>query len=132
MAEKIKPVEIIGVDAETVEKDDAFPKAYAFYINLSEKPEDIWQRYFEVEWRQALYTMKKEITVIEDKLRLVFGEGENIEGQVRFARQLVEKTNERIRKHNQQIELEEKQELAKQEEIEKKKEEIRKRLREMG
>lgn len=131
MAKELKRVEIVSVDTETVEKDDAFPKAYAFYIKLSGDPEHMWQRYFEDEWEHAFYTMKREIRVVGDKLRLVFGEGENIQSYVKFARQLVERTNERIARHNQQMELEEKRELVKQEEIEKKKEEIRKKLREL-
>lgn len=131
MAEKLKPVEIIGVDTETVEKDEAFPEAYAFYIKLSGEPEPLWGRYFEDEWKNALYLMKREIRVVGDKLCLVFGYGDNIQSHVEFARQLVEGTNKRIEKHNQQMELEEKRELAKQEEIRRKEEEIRKKLREL-
>jgi len=131
MAKELKRVEIVSVDKDTVEKDSAFPKAYAFYINLSDKPDTLWVRYFEDEWEHALYSPKREIKVIGDKLRLIFGLGEDIAHYEKVARQLVERTNKRVERHIQKVEQEEKRELAKQEEIEKEKDEIRKKLREL-
>jgi len=122
-----KRIEITEVDKFTVEKDEAFPEAYAFYIKLSDKPDPLWVRYFEDEFKNALYLMKREIRVIGDKLRLVFGYGDNIQSHVKFAQQLVEGTNKRIEEHYRRVEQEEKRELVEQEEIEKKKEEIRKK-----
>ena len=87
MAEELKRVEIVGADRDTVEKDSAFPEAYAFYINLSDKPDPLWGRYFEDEWEHALYSPKREIRVVGDKLRLVAGYGNNIESHVKSARQ---------------------------------------------
>jgi predicted RNA-binding protein with PIN domain len=131
MDRKSKFIEIVSVDRDTVEKDEAFPEAYAFYINLSDKPDSLWERYFEDERQHAFYSMKREIKVVGDKLRLVFGYGDNIESHVKFARQLVEGTNKRIEEHYRRAEQEEKRELAIQEEIEGKKEEIRKKLGEL-
>lgn len=133
MAGKLKPVEVISINTEVVEKDDAFPEAYAFYIKLSDKPDLLWERYFEDEWNNAFYSVKREISVVGDKLRLVFGYSDNIESHVKFARQLVERTNKRIEEHYRRAELKETREPAKQEDedIERKKEEIRKKLREL-
>ena len=128
MAEKSKLVEIIGVDSETVEKDTAFPEAYAFYIKLSDKPDPLWEKYL-LEWDKALYSMRREMKVIGDKLRVVFVYGDDIQNCVKYAKQLVRIINERVKEHNKKVELQEKKELAKQELSHKKEDEIREKLR---
>ena len=128
MAEKSKPVEIIGVDSETVEKDGAFPEAYAFYIKLSDKPDPLWEKYL-LEWDKALYSMRREMKVIGDKLRVVFVYGDDIQNCVKYAKQLVRIINDRVKEHNKQVELQEKKEMAKQELSHKKENEIREKLR---
>ncbi len=130
MFEKSKPVEIIGVDSETLEKDLAFPEAYAFYIRLSDEPDALWQRYL-AEWKDALNSMKRGISVEGNKLRLVFVYGDNIESCVKYATGLVKMINERVVKHNRQVELEEKKYMAEQEVDRKKEEELRGKLREL-
>jgi len=42
MTKELRRVEIASVDRDAIEKDNAFPKAYAFYINLFDKPESLW------------------------------------------------------------------------------------------
>ena len=128
MTEKSKPVEIIGVDSETVEKDTAFPEAYAFYIKLSDKPDPLWEKYL-LEWDKALYSMRREMKVIGDKLRVVFVYGDDIQNCVKYAKQLVRIINDRVKEHNKQVELQEKKEMAKQELSHKKEDEIREKLR---
>jgi len=127
---KSKPVEITSVDIDTIEKDEEFPDAYAFYIKLSDKPDRLWETYFAA-WDKALSTMKRKISVVGDKLRLVFTYGDDIQNYVKFARGIVENTNERIKEHNRKVELVEKEDLAKQEESRRKEEEIRQTLREL-
>ena len=130
MTERSRPVEIIGVDTDTVEKDTTFPKAYAFYIQLSGKPDSVWERYLG-QWKNALYQMKREIIVIDDKLRLVFEYGENLRNYVKYAKFLVKWVNERVEEHNRQLELKEKKAKAEQDTDQKKEEEIRRKLREL-
>ncbi|MBA7649085.1 hypothetical protein ES703_56879 [subsurface metagenome] len=130
MDRKSKPVEITSVDIDTIEKDEEFPDAYAFYIKLSDKPDLLWETYF-AEWDKALSTMKRKISVVGDKLRLVFAYGDDIQNYVKFARGIVENTNERIKEHNRKVKLVEKEDLAKQEESRRKEEEIRQTLREL-
>ncbi len=127
---KSKPVEIIGVDTETVEKDVAFPEAYAFYIKLSNGPDSVWEKYL-AEWQNALYSMRKEIRVEGDRLRLVFVYGDNIESYIRYVAQLIRKINERVGEHNKRVELAEKREMAQQEASRDNEDEIRKKLREL-
>jgi len=128
MAEKSKLIEIIGVDSETVEKDGAFPEAYAFYIKLSDKPDPLWERYL-LEWEKALRSMRREMRVIGNKLRVVFVYGDDIQNCVKYAKQLVRIINERVKEHNKQVELQKKKELTKQEASQKKEDEIREKLR---
>ena len=128
MTEKSKLVEIIGVDSETVEKDTAFPEAYAFYIKLSDKPDPLWEKYL-LEWDKALYSMRREMKVIGDKLRVVFVYGDDIQNCVKYAKQLVRIINDRVKEHNKKVELQEKKELTKQELSHKKEDEIREKLR---
>ena len=124
MTEKSKLVEIIGVDSETVEKDGAFPEAYAFYIKLSDKPDPLWEKYL-LEWDKALHSMRREMKVIGDKLRVVFVYGDDIQNCVKYAKQLVRIINDRVKEHNKKVELQEKKEMAKQELSHKKEDEIR-------
>ena len=130
MTEKSKLVEIIGVDSETVEKDGAFPEAYAFYIKLSDKPDPLWEKYL-LEWDKALYSMRREMKVIGDQLRVVFVYGDDIQNCVKYAKQLVRIINERVKEHNKKVELQEKKEMAKQELSHKKEDEIRGKLRDL-
>ena len=127
---KSKPVEIIGIDTDTVENDMTFPEAYAFYIRLSNAPDPVWEKYL-AEWQNALTSMKKEIRVQGDRLRLVFVYGDNIESYVRYVAQLIKKINERVKEHNKRVELAEIRELAQQEASQDKEDEIRKKLRKL-
>ncbi len=130
MTEKSKLVEIIGVDSETVEKDTAFPEAYAFYIKLSDKPDPLWEKYL-LEWDKALYSMRREMKIIGDKLRVVFVYGDDIQNCVKYAKELVRLINDRVKEHNKQVELQEKKEMAKQELSHKKEDEIQEKLRDL-
>lgn len=129
---KIKTIEIINVDTETVRKDASFPAAFAFYIKLSGRPDRQWVEIFKHEWGKSKYLMKRDISVIGDRLRLVSGEGDNIQNHVALARDLVKRTNERVEEDNRRIELMEKRKRDWREETEKKKEEIRRKLREIS
>ena len=111
MDRESKPVDILGADTETLEKDSAFPNAYAFYVRLSDEPDAVWQRYL-AEWRNALYTMQREITVVGNRLRLVFVYGDDIQSCANYAAHLVELINKRIEEYNIQVDLQEKREMT--------------------
>jgi len=128
IAEKAKLVEITGVDSETVEKDGTFRDAYAFYIKLSDKPNPLWERYL-LEWKKALYSMQREITVVGNKLRVVFVYGDDVQNCVKYTKQLVKMINERVKEHNKRVELQEKKEMTKQEVSQRREDDIREKLR---
>jgi len=129
MVKKVATIDIVEIDTETVEKDDSFPTAYAFYIKLSGRPERQWVDIFNFEWKRSFYLMKGEISVVGDKLRLISGAEDNIQNHIAFARDLMRKTNERVEEDNRRIELMEKRKRGAGDEIERGKEEIRRKLK---
>ena len=131
MATKSKPVEIIDIDTDTVEKDDAFPDAYAFYIQLSDEPDPVWERYL-AKWENALSHKKRGIRVEGDRLRLVFTYGANIQSYAKYVAHLVKITNQRVEEHNKQVESDEIKGMTEQETDRKKGDEIRKQLRQLA
>ena len=130
MGNKSQPVEIIGVDADKLEKDGTFPDAFAFYVKLSDEPDNVWRSYL-AKWNDALHAMQRNIDVVGDRLRLVFVYGDNTQDYVKYATRLVKMVNERLVEHNRKVDLLEKKELKKQEESRRKEEEIRQQLRQL-
>lgn len=96
MARNRQPIGIIEINTDIVEKDRAFPNAYAFFITLSDKPDPLWKKYFKDEWKNSAYEMKREIKVTGNKLRVIFAQSDNIREHAKFAQKLVETTNQRI------------------------------------
>lgn len=127
MSNRSKPIEVIGIDNVTLEKDMVFQEGYAFFVKLSDEPDPLWRKYL-LEWKNALHSMNREIRVEGDKLRLVFAYGDNIQNYVKYVTLLIKMINERIEKHNKQVELEEKRKMVKQEFNQLKEDEIRKQL----
>ncbi|MHA2069219.1 MAG: OB-fold protein, partial [Candidatus Thorarchaeota archaeon] len=130
MAEKSKPVEIISIDTETLDKDYAFPEAYAFYVRLSVEPDTVWKSYLG-KWEKALFNKSREIRVAGDKLRLVCTYDDNIENYIEHAKYLVKWVNERVEEYNKRVELQQKTEMTEQETERKKEYGILKKLKEL-
>lgn len=130
MFNKSQPVEIIAVDTDTVEKNETFPEAYAFYIKLSDEPDNVWRSYL-AKWNNALDVMQRKVEVVGDRLRLVFVYGDNIQGYAQYVAQLVKMVNERIMEYNKKADSLEKTGLEKQEASRRKEEEIRQQLRQL-
>ena len=70
MLNKFQPVEIIGVDTDTLEKDKTLPQAYAFYIKLSDEPDNVWRSYL-AKWNSALNAKQRKIEVVGEVLILI-------------------------------------------------------------
>ena len=96
MARKTKTIGVIEINTDQVEKDRSFKNAYVFCIKLSDEPDSLWKKYFQEEWKNSPYEMKREIRVIGNELRVLFIYGENVREHAKFAQQLVETTNRRI------------------------------------
>ncbi len=108
-----QPVEIVGVDSDKLEKDETFPDAYAFYITLSGRPDFVWQSHL-AKWDSALERQHRKITVENNKLRLVFIYGDNLQLFADYASSLVDWVNERVAEHNQKTASLEQERLRKQ------------------
>ncbi len=130
MLNESQPVEIIGVDTDTLEKDETFPEAYAFYIKLSDEPDNAWRSYL-AKWNNALDAMHRKIDVVGDRLRFMFIYGDNIQNCAKYAATLVKMVNERVMEYNKKVDSLKKVELQKQEENRRKEEEIRQQLRQL-
>jgi len=130
MLNKSQPIEIIGVDAATLEKDETFPEAYAFYVKLSDEPDNVWRGYL-AKWNKALNAMQRKIDVVGDRLRLVFVYGDNIQNYDKYTAELVKWVNKRVMDYNKKVDSLEKMELGKQEESRRKEEEIQQKLRQL-
>ena len=123
-------VEIIAVDTDIVEKAKTSPEAYAFYIKLSDEPDNVWRSYL-AKWDNALKVSQRKVEVVGDRLRLVFVYGDNIQGYARHVAQIVKWINERITEYNKKREALEKIELGQQQQSRSKEEEIRQQLRQL-
>jgi hypothetical protein len=105
----VEKVTIKAVDLDRVEKDDSFPKAYAFYIALSETPEPIWVELFMSRYESTFTSLKREMTIQGSHVRVVTAPEEE-ENHVRFLRQVVDETNKDVDEYNRKLARQEEQE----------------------
>lgn len=123
-------VEIIAVDTDIVEKAETSPEAYAFYIKLSDEPDNVWRSYL-AKWDNALKVSQRKVEVVGDRLRLVFIYGDNVQRYAQYVAQIVKWINERITEYNKKREALEKIALGQQQQSRSKEEEIRQQLRQL-
>ncbi len=97
-----RKIDIAGVDADSVEKDDSFPAALAFQIKLSDVPDNIWQEIFVSEYEQSWFNLKREVTLHGDRIRVVTAPGEE-EKHIDFVKRLVSQTNDRAEEYNREV-----------------------------
>lgn len=102
----IEKVKIEKVDSERVEKDDAFPKAFAFYIVLTETPHPIWVELFMSRYEGTFYNLKRGMTIQGCQIRVVTAPGEEA-SHVEFFRRIIEQTNQALDEYNRQLAEEE-------------------------
>lgn len=98
----IEKVTIERVDSERVEKDDAFPKAYAFYLVLSATPHPIWVELFISRYEGTFYNLKREMSIQGREIRVVTAPDEEAQ-HVQFLRRLVDETNRAVDEHNTEL-----------------------------
>jgi hypothetical protein len=104
----VKKITINGVDTDHIEKDESFPKAYAFYVALSETPEQIWVEFFMSRYEGMFTSLKREMTIQGSRVRVVTAPGEEGE-HVRFLRQVVDETNKDVDEYNKKLARQEQQ-----------------------
>ena len=102
MVDEIRKVTITKIDSDSVETDDSFPLGLAFHVYLSEVPDSVWRELFFSEYEQTWYSLKREMTVSGDKIRVVTAPGEE-QGHVDFVKRLVEQTNKQVDMYNAEV-----------------------------
>lgn len=131
MEQEIEKVNVEEIEKQNIEKDDSFPAALAFYIKLDTTPKHEWTEVFENEWKHGLYSMKRKMTIVGDKLRVVVGGEGEVMGAVDFAKTLIERTNNAIDRYNGQIKQKNAIEAEQQKKIDKEKRKIQETLGKM-
>jgi len=128
MAYPAQRIEITGIDVNSVEKDPSFATAYAFYMQLSETPNEAWTLAFSEEWKAIIAARKLQLDVVGDRLRCIVSEGDDLRRVVEFAYEFVERINQRVPYYSAQLEERERREQAYQREVEERIAQIRARL----
>ncbi|MCL6475959.1 MAG: hypothetical protein K6U75_13015 [Firmicutes bacterium] len=128
MAYPAQRIEITGIDVNSVEKDPSFATAYAFYMQLSETPNEAWTLAFSEEWKAIIAARKLQLDVVGDRLRCIVSEGDDLRRVVQFAAEFVERINQRVPYYCAQLEERERREQAYQREVEERIAQIRARL----
>ncbi len=128
MAYPAQRIEITGIDVNSVEKDPSFATAYAFYMQLSETPNEAWTLAFSEEWKAIIAARKLQLDVVGDRLRCIVSEGDDLRRVVQFAVEFVERINQRVPYYCAQLEERERREQAYQREVQERIAQIRVRL----
>jgi hypothetical protein len=128
MAYPAQRIEITGIDVNSVEKDPSFATAYAFYMQLSETPNEAWTLAFSEEWKAIIAARKLQLDVVGDRLRCIISEGDDLRRVIQFAYEFVERINQRVPNYCAQLAERERREQAYQREVEERIAHIRARL----
>lgn len=72
MPDRIATADIVALDPDTLEVDDAFPDAYGFYIRLSTDPGIEWAAEFEAAYDALPYPGKPPIVFRGDTLAVFY------------------------------------------------------------
>lgn len=128
MAYPAQRIEITGIDVNSVEKDPSFATAYAFYMQLSDTPNEAWTLAFSEEWKAIIAARKLQLDVVGDRLRCIVSEGDDLRRVIQFAYEFVERINQRVPSYCAQLEERERREQAYRREVEERIAQIRQRL----
>ncbi|GIV18750.1 MAG: hypothetical protein KatS3mg023_0501 [Armatimonadota bacterium] len=124
----VQRIEITGIDVNSVEKDPSFATAYAFYMQLSETPNEAWTLAFSEEWKAIIAARKLQLDVVGDRLRCIVSEGDDLRRVVQFAYEFVERINQRVPHYCAQLEERERREEAYRREVQERIAQIQSRL----
>ena len=105
MPERIDTAQMVGVDTETLEVNDAFPGAYGFYVRLSRDPGTAWEAEFSAAYESRPYPGKAPVIFRGDTLCVFFlplyaGE---LPEYIRFLETVLDETNRAVMIRNESI-----------------------------
>lgn len=112
----------------SVQKDPSFATAYAFYMQLSDTPNEAWTLAFSEEWKAIIAARKLQLDVVGDRLRCIVSEGDDLRRVVQFAVEFVERINQRVPYYCAQLEEIQRREQAYQCEVQQRITQLRERL----
>jgi hypothetical protein len=122
----LKPID---PDQLKIEKSYEFEEAYAVWVELDSSPDHVWTTLFYQQLKESLYSMKRQVTVDGNKLRIVTAPDE-VKDKIEWVKGLVKSTNERVEAYNKEVEQErtkgEEKRLREQEAIQKMKDSLKK------
>ena len=106
---------IIGVEKETIEKDNSFETAYKYPLTLSAKPDDLWIKFFHSVYRMHSFEKKRQYTIVDKHIIVIISGEDSKQQHLDFLKDVVHLANQKYR------------ELLLAKEEEKRKEEARKK-----
>jgi hypothetical protein len=114
MPERIATAEMIGLDPEVLETDDAFPGAYGFRVRLSCDPGPEWALEFDGVYGGAIYPGKPPVIFRGDTLLVFYlpRYGADLPRFLRFLQSAIRQTNRAVEKRNSALPDEEAQKEA--------------------
>jgi hypothetical protein len=91
---KYPPITVTGVHEDEWKKASDFPAAYTFVLRLSKAPDGQWVQVFDNEYKMSWYNMKRRAGIHGARLIMVVADSDNLQAQVDFAKEVVNRTNE--------------------------------------
>lgn len=90
-------VSAVDVDAYTEPAEEE--GYYAIYVRLSHEPSAAWQQCFMDEWRRVPTGLKRNISVLDERLRVEIHGDDNLQEQLDFVVELVNRANGALRRN---------------------------------
>jgi len=90
-------IKILGVEKEAIEKDNSFEQAYKYPYLLSEKPDDLWIKFFHSLYRLHSYDKKRQYTIIDRHIVAIISAEDKRQQFLDFLKDVVNSTNQKYR-----------------------------------
>lgn len=118
MGIKFQKVSLKPYEAEKLKmyKSDEFEEAYTVELELDSTPDSIWVLIFNSEHKASLFMMKRPVTVLGNKLRVVTSTHDDLKNELEWVRELINTTNQKWEQHNREVDQGKKQKKTKEEE----------------
>lgn len=87
------PERVTVVDVEDYTEPAARDGYYAIYLRLSHEPSARWRAFFDQEWKRVPTGLKRDATIVTDRVRIEIHGDDMLQEQLDFAGELVHRTN---------------------------------------
>ena len=102
MPERIPTADIVDLDAESLEMNDAFPGSFGFHVRLSCDPGEEWAQEFEAVYDGAVYPGKPPVVFQGETLCVFYlpRYRDDLPRYLRFLQARVTETNRAVQRRN--------------------------------